>query len=943
MAGAALNRSRSKHVTFCRGEVNTGHSQTHTESHYQGSNSGTAASTSECQWQFLHLAFQAAYFPLFVGFYLNKYRKKSVPTVLLDPNQVAILLTGFLNGMAQKEAKARIKINNLLEEAGWRFFDTDKRPANITLEHHTKISTTHLNELGENFEQTKNGFLDFLLLDERGFPLVVLEAKAEHIHPLTAKEQARKYAVSQNCRYVILSNGNLHFLWDLERGNPQPIQRFPTPESFQHLNAFHADSQRLANEPVSNDYIALTQKPDYQSDPRWIYESQRERFKRESGLRFLREYQLRAVQELQKAVANGKDRFLFEMATGTGKTLTSAAVVKLFIRTGNARRVLFLVDRLELESQAKKDFDKYLKPDVTTVIYKEKRDDWRNAEVVISTIQSFSHHNKYKRLFRTDDFDLVISDEAHRSIGGNGRAVFDYFIGYKLGLTATPKDYLKKVNTAKLQQRDPRELERRMLLDTYTTFGCENGVPTFRFALLDGVKGGYLVNPTVIDARTSITTQLLSDEGYTVLVEDENGNETEESFGQRNFEKTFFSETTNYIFCETFLKNALRDPVSGEVGKTIIFCVSQNHAAKVTQLLNEQANRLFPGRYQSDFAMQVTSNVADAQQMTINFANNKLGGTGNYNPDYRTSKTRVCVTVGMMTTGYDCPDLLNLCLMRPIFSPSEFVQMKGRGTRKHSFTGDTLTDPMLAAQLGNVEKTTFKLFDFFANCEYFEEKFSYDEMLKLPVINKPDIDPTGGLLSPPPVSAIYENELADRIQTLQEQMIGLDGMKIDRMYFDQFEERVKQDPVVQNTLQTGDWDTVLAYIADTYFDKPTEFYNLDKLRRAVQVDRRISLREIVEKVLGLIPYFKSKDELLEDEFEKFDSRYLPDDEYFTAAKAFFKSYVTDNELREIIESRKYSLLNTNPNGDAFRHLSPELRKQIPEYIKDNISLNQFMA
>ena len=133
-----------------------------------------------------------------------------------------------------------------------------------------------------------------------------------------------------------------------------------------------------------------------------------------------------------------------------------------------------------------------------------------------------------------------------------------------------------------------------MLLDTYTTFGCDMGTPTFRFSLLDGVKGGYLVSPAVIDARTDITTQLLSDEGYDVLTIDEDGEEVDQTFQHRDFEKKFFSETTNYVFCETFLKNALRDPVSGEIGKTIIFCVSQNYAAKVTQLLNEQADRLFP-------------------------------------------------------------------------------------------------------------------------------------------------------------------------------------------------------------------------------------------------------------------------------------------------------------------------------------------------------------
>ena len=126
------------------------------------------------------------------------------------------------------------------------------------------------------------------------------------------------------------------------------------------------------------------------------------------------------------------------------------------------------------------------------------------------------------------------------------------------------------------------------------------------------------------------------------------------------------------------------------MGKTIVFCVSQNHAAKITQILNEFADKMFPGKYQSDFAVQVTSLVTGAQQFSINFANNNLNGSRNFNPFYKTSKTRVCVTVGMMTTGYDCPDLLNVCLMRPIFSPTDFIQIKGRGTRKHNFVNDLL-------------------------------------------------------------------------------------------------------------------------------------------------------------------------------------------------------------------------------------------------------------
>ena len=145
----------------------------------------------------------------------------------------------------------------------------------------------------------------------------------------------------------------------------------------------------------------------------------------------------------------------------------------------------------------------------------------------------------------------------------------------------------------------------------------------------------------------------------------------------RSFEKRFFSEATNQLFCKTFLENALRDPISGEIGKSIIFAVSQGHAAKLAQILNEMADRMFPGKYQSDFAVQVTSQVASAQQHTINFTNNNLLGSANFIPTYKTSKARVCVTVGMMTTGYDCPDILNLGLFRPIFSPTDFIQIKG--------------------------------------------------------------------------------------------------------------------------------------------------------------------------------------------------------------------------------------------------------------------------
>lgn len=356
--------------------------------------------------------------------------------------------------MPNKEAKARIKINKLLENAGWRFFDDENGNANILLENNVKITKTHFDEFGEDFEKTSDGYIDFLLLDDKGFPLVVLEAKRESINPLDGKEQARKYAKSINVRYVILSNGNLHYFWDMESGNPQIITQFPAQESLKSHSTFKPNPKSLVNELVEDDYVALTQKPDYASDPRWIDdESQRIDFIKDNNLMLLRDYQKKAVHSIQEAVNNGSDRFLFEMATGTGKTLIASAVIKLFLRTGNAKRVLFLVDRIELEDQAWKAFVRYLKNDYKTVIYKHHRDDWRKAEIVVSTVQSLLVNNKYKDLFSPTDFDLVISDEAHRSIGRNSRAVFEYFVGYKLGLTATPKDYLKNIEN--INQRDP--------------------------------------------------------------------------------------------------------------------------------------------------------------------------------------------------------------------------------------------------------------------------------------------------------------------------------------------------------------------------------------------------------------------------------------------------------------------------------------------------------
>ena len=512
--------------------------------------------------------------------------------------------------------------------------------------------------------------------------------------------------------------------------------------------------------------------------------------------------------------------------------------------------------------------------------------------------------------------------------------------------TATPRDYLKGVENIGSMVQDPREVERRLLLDTYRTFGCESGQPTFRYSLLDGVKDGVLINPTVVDARTEVTTRLLSEEGFAVAFTDDIGEDQQETFKQREFEKRFFSDATNQVFCTTFMENALRDPISREIGKSIIFAVSQHHAARLTQTLNQMADRMFPGTYQSDFAVQVTSQVPNAQQFTRNFANNNLLGSGNVLSGYRTSKARVCVTVGMMTTGYDCPDILNLGMFRPIFSPTDFIQIKGRGTRPHNFL-EQLFDDILKHEVTQPQKTAFKLFDFFANCEYFETTFNYDEILTLPRLPGKDGGdgdaPMTSLLSP---TSAYEHLGRDILSSISKETIGPEGMKIDRMFFDRFAETVRENETIAEAVQAGQWDRVIDYVNREVFEKPEEYYNLDKLRKAADVDRRLTLREILEKVFDLIPRFKSKDELLEEEFAKFVADHKPDEvKAIPAIKTYFKVYITNGYIRDVIDKRQFTCLATSPvfSTRDFRAVPQKYRNLIPEYVKDYVSLNQFSA
>jgi len=797
----------------------------------------------------------------------------------------------------ENEATIRVKINEMLKEAGWHLIGENK---NVRVEEDNA---------------------DYILLDSKKFPICILEAKKEKINPLSAKEQARTYAERQEARFVILSNGDISYLWDIQTENPQVITRMPSQESLVARKGFKIDKKAFHSEKIIPEYIALTQNRDLLKEPNYIDENKRIEFCKENGYRILRPYQIDAIKAIQESAGKGNERFLIEMATGLGKTLTAAAIIKMFFETSNANRVLFLVDRLELEKQANRDLTKYLGKDRIIKIFKASKKDWQSADIVISTIQTFLASNKYKN-FSPTDFDLLISDEAHRSISGDSRAVFEYFIGYKLGLTATPKDYLKNLDILNL--KDQRSWEKRVLLDTYKTFGCESSEPTFKFSLPQGVKEGYLINPYVLDIKTEITTELLSKEGYAAIGVDENGENTEDTVFGSDFEKNFFNENINQAFCRCFMENAELDPISGEIGKSLVFCVSQNHAAKITQILNEIAMQKFSGKYNSDFAMQVTSSVKNSQEMTVKFAENNLGGNSKFLEGYETSKTRVCVTVAMMTTGYDCPDLLNIAFMRPIFSPTDFVQMKGRGTRKHSFL--------------ETQKTQFKLFDFFRNCAYFENDFNYNEKLELPN----EKQKKKGESVSYPVPNILVSYVKDNVKTSEYIAVPESGMRIDREFWGAVKKEFKANLEIKNSIENDCWDEAIRLVKEKYENKPELYITLEKIRKANNLDRAVTWREVLEYIFEIIPKIKNKDDLLDDECDKYISIYKPSADVAHLVRNFIKSYIQDSYFRDIIERKEFAKLSTYTGfslGD-YKSLG-DLKTDISEYVKKYIDMERY--
>jgi type I restriction enzyme R subunit len=672
-----------------------------------------------------------------------------------------------------KEAFSRVLIDRALESSGWNLLD----PHSLEFEHHST-----------------DGRADYILKDKYGRALCVIEAKKEELDPYDAKEQARGYAENRKAPFVILSNGIVHYFWNLQQAGLQDayrIERLPSREDLERQLLKNLNPPRqLQTERITPEYL----KP-LRSDLT------------------LRGYQIRAMDVIaQQFDTLGKRKFLLEMATGTGKTLLCAALIRRFLLTRNAERVLFIVDRIELAKQTMEDFNVIL-PEYNPVIYKTARrtGELLGSSVVIATIQSLLMDRRYREEFTPFYFDLVINDEAHRSIYGDAREVVQFFQGTRIGLTATPKAYLKNVDAAKLAQENPKALEARLLRDTYHYFGCEPGEPTYRYDIIDAAndpEGPFLCQPKIFDVRSDITTQALEEAGWTVTV-----NEQEETYKIQDLERKIFTPHRNYVMCDAFLQNAQRSP-DGQIGKSLIFAVNQTHATAITKILNE----LRPG-----IALTITSRIPDASSLAKEFRDGKRS-------------ERVAVSVDMLSTGYNCRDLLNVVLMRPIFSPTEYIQIKGRGTRRYAFVINN----------AEYEKKYYFLLDFCAVAEYFEEKYDYNAPLKVrtsggsssvPVRYQPSegggiVSDTGEIYSPRTDIPVWEG--IDRVVKQEVRIVGPNGEKVDVMTFrGSFERDIKDyvqtDGELQQAVETEDDDSIETIVQERFYHRPEMFYSPDKL------------------------------------------------------------------------------------------------------------------
>lgn len=774
--------------------------------------------------------------------------------------------------MSQKEAYSRVVIDRKLREAGWDIEDSSQ----VVFEDHGAA-----------------GRADYVLKDESGNAIALIEAKSPDIDPYSAKQQAHDYVQAQykSIDYIFLANDKIIYFWDLGAGDAVPVQAFYSQQDL----ARKRRTGRVGNVELLGKKEV---EPNYFSDVDADIE--------------LRPYQIEAFNTIASQFDKGKRSFLLEMATGTGKTVLAALIISRFLRAQQAENVLFIVDRKSLASQSKATFENLL-GNLSTVgtYWGSNRRNLTGANIVVATIQSLTLRGQ--KDFTPGYFDLVIHDEAHRSIySPEARAAVDHFIGVtKIGLTATPKDFLKNVDVEKLAVNDPRKLERRVQRDTYKYFDCENGVATYRFTIQNAVPK-YLVPPRYHKMNTVLTQSALNPEGLSLEDPEAEGS----TYGIRDLERKVYIPERNRAMMEEFLRYAEKTP-DGKLGKTLIFGVSQRHALDLEKILNE----LMP-EYGGRFAKTCTSMVPEAGEIARDFKKED------------NSLPRVLTTVDMLATGYDAPEVQNIVLARPIFDPTTYQQIKGRGTRLCKV----------------INKDHFTIFDFCGVVEYFNEKYDWEAPAPTPAEKrtKNTLEPVGRLEStggtateeltkrPSP----FTSHQADMVGIRDQIQIGPDGDVVDRnMYRDEWTKAVhkfvENHPEISDIIADPDRsEELIDMINAELLDKAKFYFNEDSLIKSHRIVAGV--RDFFLSALGKEP-LPTREVQLEEFKQGLVSKFGSSDKGASQRKTLMVEFFAD----QVIEDEELrTSLQKQPSIDflrqeSFSHAFP-VKDWLDEFGKDQL-------
>ena len=495
------------------------------------------------------------------------------------------------------------------------------------------------------------GYADYVLYGDDGRPLAVIEAKRTCVDVAKGRQQAKLYADLLEKKYhrrpvIFLTNGFETRITD----NLYPERRCAAIYSKRDL------------EKLFNLQTMRTSLKNIMVDPKI------------AG----RYYQEGAVKAACDTFARNRRKALMVMATGSGKTRMVIALCDVLLQHGWVRNILFLADRNSLVTQAKRSFVNLL-PDLSVTNLCEEKDNY-TAHCVFSTYQTMynvvdSVQDEAGKLFTCGHFDLVICDEAHRSVYNKYRDIFNYFDAPLVGLTATPKDEIDK--------------------NTYEIFELENGVPTYGYDLAQAVKDGYLVDFISVETKLKFIEQgivydELSDadrEAYEDTFTDENG-ELPESIASSALNEWIFNEDTIRQVLHTLMTKGLTIDYGSKLGKTIIFAKNHTHAEKILEVFNREYPHL-PG-----FAKVIDNYMTYAQSAIDEFSDSK-------------KLPQIAISVDMLDTGIDVPEVLNLVFFKKVMSKAKFWQMIGRGTR------------LCPGLIDGADKDKFYIFDFCGNFEFF--------------------------------------------------------------------------------------------------------------------------------------------------------------------------------------------------------------------------------